>query len=78
MADSPGARLRYDAASGGLARLAAPVETLPADYEGPDASRAAVRRGARATRTRAILERKMHRVGPNRETWPNTLTENPY
>jgi hypothetical protein len=38
MADSPGARLRYDAASGGLARLAAPVETLPADYEGPAAS----------------------------------------
>jgi hypothetical protein len=24
------------------------------------------------------LERKLYRVGPNCEAWPNTLTENPY
>jgi hypothetical protein len=23
-------------------------------------------------------KRKVYRVGPNREAWPNTLTENPY
>ena len=26
----------------------------------------------------SIQERKLYRVGPNCETWPNTLTENPY
>jgi hypothetical protein len=28
--------------------------------------------------TRRSPERKLYRVGPNCETWPNTLTENPY
>jgi hypothetical protein len=27
---------------------------------------------------RAVPERKLYRVDPNCETWPNTLTENPY
>ena len=26
----------------------------------------------------ASAQRKLHRVGPNCETWPNSLTENPY
>jgi hypothetical protein len=26
----------------------------------------------------AVPERKLYRVDPNCETWPNTLTENPY
>ena len=33
---------------------------------------------ARPDTTVPLHERKLYRVGPNCETWPNTLTENPY
>ena len=40
-------------------------------------SRRAARRG-QCLGTATPSKRKLYMVGPNRETWPNTLTENPY
>jgi hypothetical protein len=42
---------------------------------GPIAATDVPARHARLTLVR-IHERKLYRVGPNRETWPNTLTKN--
>ena len=69
------------AGRGGVARGLAGDHVQEARLPGPGRphdGRQAARAQSAADAGQHAPERKLHRVGPNCETWPDSLTENPY